>query len=259
MKIIGEQGEYELVLKLESFGKYQPFPDSEITVDIEIKKCDNSTHIYQDNLNIGLRSCYLPTCFQNCNTGKCINDDLCDCSNTGYTGKYCNEHNKHIKNKILYVFYNMLIFIFITISFASMYLMNINKNFDIIKAGSIEFSFIILIGTIFNYSGTLFEINSKGNIECLLSIIFKQLGFTLTYGTLLIKNFRIYKIFLNDNCYEIVMTRTKMYGFLFLLIFLDATFIMYWKLTDNIGIISSLNDKNQLYKSCNILRTGFIR
>jgi len=90
-----------------------------------------------------------------------------------------------------------------------MYLMNINKSYDIIKAGnlylitkqlinlkkkkkkknsnylllfkfrqttgSIEFSYIILVGTVLYYCGTLFEINAREDIECLLSLICKQI------------------------------------------------------------------------------------
>ena len=44
---------------------------------------------------------YLPKCFQNCNTGKCLNDDLCDCNQTNFKGLYCNEYIQLERNSIV--------------------------------------------------------------------------------------------------------------------------------------------------------------
>ncbi|ORX78155.1 hypothetical protein BCR32DRAFT_51516 [Anaeromyces robustus] len=250
LRVIGNEGNYKLLLKLESYGRYSPFSKNEIVIDVEIKKCNTSTHIYQDSLNIGLQSCYKPTCFQNCNTGKCINNDVCDCSNTTFTGKYCNEFRQYKKKKFIYIIYNTLTIFLILISILSIYLIHLNKNCDIVKAGSIDFSYIILIGSILNYFGILFELNSKGNIECYLSIISNQIGFTLTYGALLIKDFRIYKILLNDSHYEKVLTKKRMYFYLFIFLFLDFSLIIHWILNDNIGYTKTLNSNNQLYSTC---------
>ncbi|ORY63734.1 hypothetical protein LY90DRAFT_505180 [Neocallimastix californiae] len=116
-------------------GKYQPFKQNEITFNIEIKNCNQSIYLYKDNLNIGRNICYLPKCFQNCNTGKCLNDDLCDCRDTIFTGKYCNEYYHHKKKLFLYIIYNSLTFLLLALSVVSIYLINVNKKYDIIKAG----------------------------------------------------------------------------------------------------------------------------
>jgi len=33
----------------------------------------------------------MPLCNPMCNTGTCINDNICDCRNTKFKGKLCNE------------------------------------------------------------------------------------------------------------------------------------------------------------------------
>jgi len=256
-KVIGNEGNYILLIKFESFGKYQPFKQNEITFNIEIKNCNQSIYLYKDNLNIGRNICYLPKCFQNCNTGKCLNDDLCDCRDTIFTGKYCNEYYHHKKKLFLYIIYNSLTFLLLALSVVSIYLINVNKKYDIIKAGSIDLSYIILTGTIITYLSVIFQINSRGTLECLLSVIFKQIGFTLSFGTVFLKNFRIYKIFLNDILYETILTRKKIYIYLCLLLCMDIAFLIFWIENDNIGFNKSLNDKNQQYSSCNILNTEF--
>jgi len=35
---------------------------------------------------------YLPKCNPSCNTGICVNDNVCDCGNTNFRGQYCNEY-----------------------------------------------------------------------------------------------------------------------------------------------------------------------
>jgi len=49
-----------------------------------------------------------------------------------------------------------------------------------------------------------------------------------------------------------------MYGILIVLLLIDIIVIIYWVFYENVGLKSSLNDKYQLYTSCNILRTEFI-
>lgn len=36
----------------------------------------------------------MPICSSSCNGGRCTNNNLCDCTNTTYTGLYCDEHYK---------------------------------------------------------------------------------------------------------------------------------------------------------------------
>ena len=44
---------------------------------------------------------YEPKCEQSCGQGKCININLCNCTDTLYTGRFCNENYKFERKKIL--------------------------------------------------------------------------------------------------------------------------------------------------------------
>eukprot|EP00833_Pecoramyces_ruminatium_P009669 jgi/Orpsp1_1/1183701/evm.model.c7180000086344.1 len=92
LKIVGNPGNYDLLIKIHNFGNYKYFNDNIINISLKIEDCNNKTYLYQDIENIGLKSCYLPTCNPSCNTGKCININVCDCSKSQYIGFYCNEY-----------------------------------------------------------------------------------------------------------------------------------------------------------------------
>ena len=36
----------------------------------------------------------MPSCSPPCNSGVCVNNNVCDCRNTAFTGLYCNEYYK---------------------------------------------------------------------------------------------------------------------------------------------------------------------
>eukprot|EP00833_Pecoramyces_ruminatium_P015844 jgi/Orpsp1_1/1189876/evm.model.d7180000075160.1 len=88
LKILGYPGIYYLTLKLLTFGTYSEFINNTISMEIEIVECDETKYNYQIKDHSSIKSCYIPTCEPSCNSGKCINDNICNCSNTTYTGKY---------------------------------------------------------------------------------------------------------------------------------------------------------------------------
>ncbi|OUM62869.1 hypothetical protein PIROE2DRAFT_10730 [Piromyces sp. E2] len=53
----GHPGNYDLIIKLQTFGNYKMFNDSVITIDLKIKECNNS-FLYQDIENVGIKSWY---------------------------------------------------------------------------------------------------------------------------------------------------------------------------------------------------------
>ena len=43
----------------------------------------------------------MPTCSPSCNSGHCVNNNVCDCTGTNYKGLYCNEYYKLERSKYL--------------------------------------------------------------------------------------------------------------------------------------------------------------
>ncbi|OUM61508.1 hypothetical protein PIROE2DRAFT_12460 [Piromyces sp. E2] len=81
-------------------GKYVQFNNSQAYFEVNILKC-NSSYIYQDKDNVNIKSCYNPVCIPACVNGICINDNVCDCTNTKFKGNLCNEHYPLKRMKIL--------------------------------------------------------------------------------------------------------------------------------------------------------------
>eukprot|EP00833_Pecoramyces_ruminatium_P009566 jgi/Orpsp1_1/1183598/evm.model.c7180000085895.1 len=64
-------------------GRYAKFKDYIAYFEVNISEC-NSSYIYQDKDNINLKSCYKPYCELSCSPGVCVNDNVCDCTETNF-------------------------------------------------------------------------------------------------------------------------------------------------------------------------------
>ena len=79
---------------------------------------------------------YIADCKFGCNGGECINNDLCDCTETNFQGKYCNEYIKLGRNILIDT---LLITILLIIIFAIVILIGMTlsyRNNSIIKGGN---------------------------------------------------------------------------------------------------------------------------
>eukprot|EP00833_Pecoramyces_ruminatium_P007348 jgi/Orpsp1_1/1181380/evm.model.c7180000077019.1 len=94
IKVIGIPGVYTLKLIINGFGPYVPFENNYIDIPIEIRECNNSTYVNNNIESQYFKSCYLPYCEFSCNLGKCVNNNICDCQGTHYTGKFCDQYFK---------------------------------------------------------------------------------------------------------------------------------------------------------------------
>ncbi|ORX59206.1 hypothetical protein BCR36DRAFT_275911 [Piromyces finnis] len=138
LRLVGPPGDYVLELKIVGFGNYEEFLNNSIKLNVKIKECNEPGYIYQDKDGENIKSCYKPICNPKCsNQGVCINDNICDCSKTTYTGRICSERNRLGKNKI----FNQIIYIisigFIIVTIGSIYFVFHHRKNEIIKAGNI--------------------------------------------------------------------------------------------------------------------------
>eukprot|EP00833_Pecoramyces_ruminatium_P009127 jgi/Orpsp1_1/1183159/evm.model.c7180000084140.1 len=194
VKVIGNPGNYKLKLKFITYGFFKEFDNNTLDFDITIKDCP-STHVNQALGDNNFKSCYLPVCDPSCNGGKCMNNNLCDCKNATFTGPYCNEYYK--LGRLRFIDYpirviSIILFILVLLIMSGIVLF---RNNQLIKGASIDFSFIILFGMLFNCLYIYFlTLSEKTRKNCTFLYYFKSTGFSMVFGSILVKTYRIYKI-----------------------------------------------------------------
>ncbi|KAL6600251.1 7 transmembrane sweet-taste receptor of 3 GCPR-domain-containing protein [Neocallimastix sp. 'constans'] len=195
LHVVGDPGHYTLLIKLLTFGAFSKFEKNHVSMDFDILACDESKYIFQVKEHESIKSCYMPTCSISCNNGKCVNDNVCDCSKTTFTGLYCDEHYKVERIKIFDILYRIIAIIITIITILCIFGIYRYKNNPIIKGGGIQFLILILIGIFFN-CGYIYTLTmERTNFICFYIYFLKNMGFSLVFGSIFVKTFRIYIIF----------------------------------------------------------------
>jgi hypothetical protein len=83
----------------------------------------------------------------------------------------------------------------IAISFAIFITIWIYRYNEAIRASSITFSFIIVVGSCLIFTSILYFINSPTNENCHAQLWLQLVGFALIVGSLIVKEIRVYIIF----------------------------------------------------------------
>ncbi|ORX42624.1 hypothetical protein BCR36DRAFT_362122 [Piromyces finnis] len=263
-KVVGIPGNYELIISLQTFGNYIEFNNSKIEVGLTINEC-NDSYLYQDIENIGIKSCYLPKCNPSCNTGKCININICDCSNSQYVGLYCNEYYKTEKTEILDLVVKIISYSLTFITILLLIGIWVFKKNEKVKAASFDFLVLILIGIIINNMYLIVLTKKQDSVEnCVAEYLFKNVGFSLVFGCILGKTLRIFIIFENNRKLKFLIRKKPMYSIVFsiLLFHLATTLIMTLKNEVHLNIQEiTYNGKKQQYNSCSfppLKKIGYI-
>ncbi|ORX38754.1 hypothetical protein BCR36DRAFT_313404, partial [Piromyces finnis] len=182
---------------------------------------------------------YLPKCSISCNTGECVNMNTCDCSKTKFRGPYCNEYYKAKKVTWFNITIIIISIILTLITLFCMLGICLNRNAPKIKAASYNFLLIILVGIIFNNIYLIFLTTSENTIKtCTHIYLFNNLGFSLIYGSIFVKTFRIY-----------IMDKV-LYLILFIIIIYHLTTTSMWILSDNIKVNHKYTINNEEYTAC---------
>ncbi|ORX49710.1 hypothetical protein BCR36DRAFT_240425, partial [Piromyces finnis] len=194
---------------------------------------------------------YLPKCNPSCNTGKCVNDNVCDCRGTLFKGQYCNEYYLIKRYKIVDNFLIILLFALSVLSVILIFAVIIYRKKSLIKQSGYDFLILILIGTIFNYLHCYFFTKDISRIyECYLNQIFLSIGYSFIYVSILVKTLRIYKIFKGRVKIKKGLKKTSMYFIILGFILIQLAIISLWKITDSVLIENKLTNDNQMYNEC---------
>ncbi|KAG4093453.1 hypothetical protein H8356DRAFT_1277749 [Neocallimastix lanati (nom. inval.)] len=196
IRVVGEPGDYLLELKIVSYGQFHEFKQNSISMNVKIIECDEEGYINQDIEGINIKSCYYPTCNPNCvNNGKCINVNVCDCSKTYFKGNTCSERYKQERYRYIDVFFKVSSAIIIIITLIVVIGLHHFRNYENIKAASYDFLNIILVGTIINCVYViLLSKEDYRKIDCIIIYLIKNIAFSLIFGSITTKSYRIYYI-----------------------------------------------------------------
>jgi len=99
---------------------------------------------------------YKPKCEFGCGQkGQCINNDLCDCGDSNFKGKYCNEYIMLGRNTSLDFVFIVMTLIILFIIIVSIGMTVYYRNNPIIKGGNNEINIIQIFNLTFFYSNII--------------------------------------------------------------------------------------------------------
>ncbi|ORX47605.1 hypothetical protein BCR36DRAFT_413546 [Piromyces finnis] len=260
INVIGNPGKYKIKLTINTFGKFSYFENNSIEKEIEIIECNTSSgkYIYQSIESSRLKSCYEPFCDQGCKSGKCVNNNVCDCEGTLRTGKHCDEYYKMERNKILDNLFRIIgVLMIIGIIIIIIITLILKKN-PKIKGGSVDFLIIILIGSIISVIYMFYLTIERTTTRCLFIYLFDNLGFSLVFGSILVKTLRIYKIFQVTKGRNYGLKRIIMYEIVFGIVSYHIVVCVFWILTSKTNVESFFTADFHLYKKCVYSKTKII-
>eukprot|EP00833_Pecoramyces_ruminatium_P011915 jgi/Orpsp1_1/1185947/evm.model.c7180000096167.1 len=236
--------------------KYGKFDNSSAYIEVKVKECNSKKYKHQFRESRKIESCYIPSCYQSCNTGDCINDDVCDCTSTLYTGKYCNEHYKVEED----IFYNTLLIIgsiiLITLSIIFIVGVIIHKTDDVFRAASIDFLIIILIGCIIYCFHIISIVFTRSKITCIFIFSFKNVGFSLIYGSILAKTLRVYKVFKINKFSRV--KKKYVYSIVFGLALIHLFLLYSWIVADEFDVEIKYTKKEEEFLNCSAPNLEFL-
>eukprot|EP00833_Pecoramyces_ruminatium_P000970 jgi/Orpsp1_1/1175002/evm.model.c7180000052278.1 len=198
VKIVGNPGNYKIKLIMKYFAGYKTFANNVAEVDLIIKECNlNNTSFVNDIIDdSGFKSCFKPKCDLSCNAGKCVNNNVCSCEGTPYTGLQCNEYYK-LKRII-----------------AMDYISRI--------------------------------------IGCILIFIS---GFTLVFGSFVVKAYRIYKIYNFGGVVGRSINKSILLLVIFIISLINIVIVCLWLIYDEIELKLYYTNSLKEYERCSYPKT----
>ncbi|ORX47573.1 hypothetical protein BCR36DRAFT_92919 [Piromyces finnis] len=257
IKVIGNPGNYTIKLSINSFGQFSKFDNSTIGIPIEIMECNNN-YINQKFESNKLKSCYEPKCELSCGQGRCVNINLCDCTETLYTGKYCNENYKLNRKKYLdNIILSTTVVLFI-ITIVLIILTIVNRKNPKIMGGGVDFLIIILLGSIIRYGYILLLTKERTTTRCYLIYLFNNIGFSLVFGSILVKTLRIYRIFKINRQQNVGIKKGNMYAIIISIVSFHIVVVILWSLLGRIKVGSAYTNDKKVYQKCFYSKTSVL-
>ncbi|ORY70823.1 hypothetical protein LY90DRAFT_667261 [Neocallimastix californiae] len=250
VKIVGNPGFYNLIIRIHGSEEINKFDEVLFNFDLIINPCNDSRYINNDIENIGFKSCYLPECIPNCNSGVCVNKNVCDCSKTSFKGPFCNEYYKLNRYHVIDIIFKIIgcsLIIILIIIMAGLILCRENL---VLKSASFSLLNIILLGLLLNCLYLLVLTYDENKVKmCILEYLLHHLSFTLVFGPIVLKTYRIYRIFGYIRIHENVK-QNKIYLILYFLIAFHIFMLILWVSLKKIKIDLAYTNNLKEYKKC---------
>ncbi|XP_077983046.1 putative G-protein coupled receptor CG31760 [Glandiceps talaboti] len=120
----------------------------------------------------------------------------------------------------------------------------------VIKAASPGLLYVILIGAFILYSGIIVEYFQPNDVTCMLLPWVRHLGFTLAYGALLFKTWRITIIFRVRSAKPVRIKDTQLYVKIGLVAAVFSLYLGVWSAVSRVVAEVRYNDDDLKYRVC---------
>eukprot|EP00299_Pterocystis_sp_00344_P010999 c5064_g1_i1.p1 GENE.c5064_g1_i1~~c5064_g1_i1.p1 ORF type:complete len:563 (+),score=139.68 c5064_g1_i1:2-1690(+) len=113
-----------------------------------------------------------------------------------------------------------------------MYLMFANRKVASIRRSSPTFCVLQLFGDLVMVAGVITNVETPSDVTCGCSLVFWTCGFTVAYGSLFVKTWRVWKLFDNKTLERLVLPNSLLLGAVSVMLLIDIlllifTFIFY--------------------------------
>ncbi|KAL5009806.1 hypothetical protein ScPMuIL_012111 [Solemya velum] len=109
-----------------------------------------------------------------------------------------------------------------------------------VKMSSPNINSVLLVGCMITYSTVLLQSSESliGNTLCKVRIIWFTVGFSLVFGSLFSKTWRVYKIFSNKQTQNLRIKDSQLLMIIAILLVIDCTIVVTWEIIDPQRIVS---------------------
>jgi gamma-aminobutyric acid type B receptor len=115
---------------------------------------------------------------------------------------------------------------------AAMGLIFKHRNVPIIRRSQFEFLEVMLVGALFICTAVLLFAGEPTDILCATRPTIVALGFTMIFGSLIVKSLRVYRVFMSKNMKRIVLPTATMFKILAAFLLVDVLVLLVWFVVD---------------------------
>eukprot|EP00455_Lapot_gusevi_P031335 TRINITY_DN3391_c0_g2_i2.p1 TRINITY_DN3391_c0_g2~~TRINITY_DN3391_c0_g2_i2.p1 ORF type:complete len:687 (-),score=107.34 TRINITY_DN3391_c0_g2_i2:260-2320(-) len=154
----------------------------------------------------------------------------------------------------------ILVVAFTAVSFVAcvilLVVLNYYSSHPIITASSLYFCNLIVVGSMFALALPLLWTFMPGRIElCYITPLLAGISFSFIFGSLLAKNWRLYKVFGNTELNVVVISNTELLRPILLMVCCEIAFVIIWSLSSPPRIVTFADANNEYeLSSCSFLR-----
>jgi hypothetical protein len=117
------------------------------------------------------------------------------------------------------------------------------KNTEPIKKAPLNFSLIVILGSILNYASVIFSTGNPDEFKCILNKWFLIIGLSLAFGGLTVKLKKVYVIYKKRELNQGYISDVKLYRILIGLIALNTIALIFWTSFNSPIVSKSTNEE----------------